>query len=156
MGIIFTLLTFVGILVYFFATKNIIDYSGTVTTIMELTNGSLVKILLIDFYIIFVNAFVEEFFFRGFVYHSLKNEKMAAFASSFLFAVYHTLLLFKMFDPIIGTAALISLFIVGIIFIKLKEKSKNIYPSWVVHMSANLALNISGFIIMLESGLMSI
>lgn len=155
-GVTFALLTFGGILIYFFATKNIINYSGTITTIMDLTGGSIVKILLIDFYIIFVNAFVEEFFFRGFVYRNIKNEKCATFVSAVLFAMYHTLLLFKMFDLIIGTAALISLYIVGIIFIKLNEKSNNIYPSWLVHMSANLALNICGLILMLESGLMNI
>lgn len=155
-SVILALMTIAVVLIYFFTTKNIIDYSGMLDSIKELSNGSLVNLLLIDFHIIFINAFVEEFFFRGFVYHNLKNSKWAISISSLLFAVYHTFMLFGWFEPIIGIASLLALVVVGCIFIKINKKSESIYPSWIIHASANLALNISGLILVLESGLMNV
>lgn len=156
LSVILAMLTVAIVLIYFFATKNIIDYSGMLDSVMELSNGSLVNLLLIDFHIIFINAFVEEFFFRGFVYHNLKNSKWAISISSLLFAAYHTFMLFGWFEPIIGIASLLALVVVGCIFIKINQKSESIYPSWIIHASANLALNICGLILVLQSGVMNV
>lgn len=156
LSVILSLMTIAVVLIYFFATKNIIDYSGMLDSINELSNSSLVNLLLIDFHIIFINAFVEEFFFRGFVYHNLKNSKWAICISSLLFAAYHTFMLFEWFNPMIGIASLLALVIVGCIFIKINEKTETIYPSWIIHASANLALNISGLILVLESGMVTV
>lgn len=155
-SIILALITIAVVLIYFFATKNIINYSGMLDSVMKLSNGSLTNLLLIDFHIIFINAFVEEFFFRGFVYHNLKNSKWAISISSLLFAFYHTFMLFGWFEPIIGIASLLALVVVGCLFIKINKKSESIYPSWIIHVSANLALNIAGLILVLESGLMNV
>ena len=42
---------------------------------------------------------------------------------------------------------LAALFVGGVIFNLLNEKSRCIYPSWLVHLCANLAINTIGFIL---------
>lgn len=155
-SVILALMTVAVVLIYFFATKKLIDYSGMIDSVVELSKGSLINLLIIDFHIIFINAFVEEFFFRGFIYNNLKTIKFASGISSLLFAIYHTFMLFSWFNPFLGVASLIVLFVVGFIFVKLNEKTKNIYPSWIIHMSANLALNICGLILVLQNGVMNV
>lgn len=155
-GSLFGIIVFSVIMIIFFMTKNVIDYSSMIDSILTMSNGSLGNLLLIDFHIIFINAFIEEFFFRGFIYYNLKENKYAILISSLLFALYHLFILTDWFNLIFSTGLLIGLMLVGMIFIKLNEKSKNIYPSWIVHMLANFALNISGLILVLQSNLLSI
>lgn len=144
------------IIINFFLTKNIIDYTDMIDSVVEMSNGSLINLILIDLHIIFINAFIEEFFFRGFIYYNLKENKNAILISSVLFALYHFFMIIDWFNPLISVIILLGLMFVGIIFIKLNEKSKSIYSSCFVHMAANLALNIAGLILVLKSNLMSI
>ena len=51
------------------------------------------------------------------------------------------------FNIIIYFLALFGLFIGGCIFNYLNERYENIYPSWIVHMCANFAINAVGFML---------
>lgn len=155
-AILLGIIVFGVIIINFFLTKNIIDYSGMLDSIVKMSNSSLINLLLIDFHIIFINAFIEEFFFRGFIYYNLKENKYAVLISSVLFALYHSFMIIDWFNPLISIITLVGLVLVGIIFVNLNKKSENIYSSWFVHMAANLALNISGLILVLQHNLMSI
>ena len=101
-------------------------------------------------YISFLNSLLEEFFFRGFLFLSLKKtttRPLAYFLSALAFAVYHIGIMSDWFNVVIFLLALIALFGVGLIFNYFNEESKNIYNSWLVHMFANFALNTIGFMI---------
>ena len=101
-------------------------------------------------YISFINSFLEEFFFRGFAFISLKkltSRKFAYIFSAALFALYHAGMTAGYFHIGIFLATLAGLFVAGIIFNYLNEKSENIYTSWLVHMFANFAINTVGFIL---------
>lgn len=101
-------------------------------------------------YISFINSLLEEFFFRGYAYIILKNETNSKFAcifSTILFAMYHVGMTSGWFGFYIYLLAMLGLFIGGCIFNVLNDHCGNIYPSWLVHMFANFAINTVGFIL---------
>ncbi|MBQ8802882.1 MAG: CPBP family intramembrane metalloprotease [Tyzzerella sp.] len=101
-------------------------------------------------YISFVNSLLEEFFFRGFAFLILKQEVSKKFAyifSSAMFALYHVGMTSGWFNIFIYILAMLGLFLGGCIFNFLNEKCENIYPSWLVHMCANFAINTVGLIL---------
>ena len=51
------------------------------------------------------------------------------------------------FSPILYFLLIISLFIAGLLFNWLNQKKNNIYPSWFVHIFANLGINTIGLIL---------
>lgn len=135
------ILAFIGVHPFF-------DFSSVITTLNQ--NGGIVKenFLFVALYISFINSLIEEFFFRGFAYLTLKkimNQKISMIFSSFMFAIYHIAIISGWFQPILFFLVLISLMIAGIIFNLLDHKSESIYTSWMVHMFANFAINTIGF-----------
>ena len=106
--------------------------------------------IFVTLYISFINSFLEEFFYRGYAFITLKkhiNKKTAYIFSSSIFTIYHIGMLtdFFKFPEII--LMIIGLFIGGCIFNYLNEKTNNIYPSWIVHMFTNFGINTIGFIL---------
>jgi len=76
-----------------------------------------------------VAPFVEELFFRGFVFAGLRQHwgwKKAGLVSSLIFAIFHL-------DPV----ALIPTFLLGYVFASLYEQSKSIWPGVILHFLVN-------------------
>ena len=99
-------------------------------------------------YIVLINSFLEEMFFRGMCHLKLaenSNETFACCFSSLLFSVYHLTMISNIMHPGLTLLCLIGLFFVGLIFIWLNKKTKNIYNSWIVHACANIAINVVGW-----------
>lgn len=134
----------------YFLTRNIIDYSNVTTSLtggMGITADNFIYVAL---YISLMNSFLEEFFFRGFGFITLKkftNRKFAYIFSSVMFAFYHAGMLWGMFGALGLVLIFIGLLAGGCIFSYLNESNDNIYPSWFVHMFANFAINTVGFIL---------
>ena len=106
--------------------------------------------LYVSLYISLMNSFLEEFFFRGYGFITLKKYTSRRFAyifSSVIFAIYHVGMLVDMFNIWTSLLLLVGLIIGGCIFNYLNEANDNIYPSWFVHMFANFAINTIGFIL---------
>ncbi|MGP4109190.1 CPBP family intramembrane glutamic endopeptidase [Virgibacillus sp. L01] len=104
--------------------------------------------LFISIYIIVGNSFLEEIFFRGFIFKNLqqKHRLFAYIYSSFLFAIYHTAIFLTWFNIGLFLLALFGLFSVGLVFNWLNENSSNIYNSWLVHIIADSAIIIIALI----------
>lgn len=95
-------------------------------------------------YIVVINAALEQFFFRGFVFMSLYNMGVKRYAhafSSLLFSFYHIPILFNAIAPGMLILCAAGLIVAGLIFNALTIKCKSISGSLIVHISANLALN---------------
>ena len=104
--------------------------------------------LYVSFYIALVNSLLEEFFFRGYAFLNLKSMTSRRFAylfSAVLFAVYHLGMVSGNGNPLIWGAALILLTAAGLILNALNERSGSILTSWLLHMCANLGINMVGF-----------
>lgn len=134
----------------YFLTKNIIDFSNVTSSLTGGMGITAQNFIYVSLYISLMNSFLEEFFFRGFGFITLKKyatRKVAYIFSSTLFAVYHIGMLAEMFDIGALFLLLVGLIIGGCIFNRLNELNDNIYPSWFVHMFANFAINTVGFIL---------
>ena len=145
-----------GLLVYgvivggYFCTKSFVDFSQVTGTLQEKHGITGENFIFVSLYISLANSFLEEFFFRGFAFLSLKpyiGRKLAYVFSPALFAFYHGGMLAGMFSWRVFLVLLTGLFVGGCIFNYLNEKSESLYPSWVTHMFANFAINTVGFIL---------
>lgn len=131
-------------------TRNVIDFSNVTSSLtgnMGITAGNFIYVAL---YISIMNSFLEEFFFRGFGFITLKkytSRKFAYIFSPVMFAFYHAGMMWGMFSLPVLLLLFAGLFVGGCIFNYLNEANDNIYPSWFVHMFANFAINSVGFIL---------
>lgn len=134
----------------YFVTRGFIDFSGVTSNLTTEMGITAENFLYVAVYISIMNSFLEEFFFRGFGFITLKkfvSIRFAYFFSPVLFAVYHVGMLLGMFHPAVLAILMLGLIIGGLIFNALNDKLGNIYPSWFVHMAANFAINTVGFIL---------
>ncbi len=101
-----------------------------------------------SFYITFGNSFVEEFFFRGVLYlflGSLIAPRIAFWISALFFAGYHVVIFDGWFTPLVLTVSLVGLTLGGVFFNLLNRKSQTIYPGWIAHAGADIAIMIVGY-----------
>ena len=134
----------------YFLTRNAIDFSNVTSSLTEGMGITARNFIFVSLYISLMNSFLEEFFFRGFGFITLKKyttRKVAYVFSSTLFAIYHVGMLVGMFECWALLLLLLGLIIGGCIFNYLNELNDNVYPSWFVHMFANFAINTVGFIL---------
>ena len=130
--------------------KDVFDFSAIT---QELTGNIGVRrdnFIFVSLYISFINSLLEEFFFRGFAFLTLRKIATRRFAylfSAAIFAIYHIALMIGWFSLDVFLIVLVGLFAGGLIFNYLNEKSGTIYPSWFVHMFANFAINTIGFML---------
>lgn len=122
------------------------------TTILEdnFTSGTL-NFLPIAFYIAVINAFLEEFFFRGFAYLTLQKaatEKFATMFSAVAFALYHVFLMAGLFPLWLYLSAIAVLVLAGWILNALDKAGESILPSWLLHGLANTGLNLIALILL--------
>jgi len=130
--------------------KDVFDFSAVTETLTENIGVHRDNFVFVSLYISFVNSLLEEFFFRGFAFLTLKKTSSRKFAyifSAFAFAVYHLAMMIGWFSAEVFVIILLGLFAGGLIFNYLDEKSGTIYPSWLVHMFANFAINTIGFML---------
>lgn len=145
-----------GLVVYFiivggyFLTRNILDFSLVASNLTNSMGITADNFIYVSLYISLMNSFLEEFFFRGYGFITLKKHTNKVFSylySPILFTVYHMGMMIGSFHIPTFILILICLFISGCIFNYLNEKHDNIYPSWFVHMFANFGINTVGFIL---------
>lgn len=141
---------FIIILVAYFITRNFYDYSS-ITQILTANSGiKNQNFVFVAIYISFCNSLLEEFFFRGFAFFTLRkllNRKRSYIISAVFFAIYHVAIMTGWFSPLLFILAIIGLVIGGCIFNFIDEKQENIFSSWMVHIFANFAINTIGFIL---------
>jgi len=141
---------FAVILAAYFCLKDVFDFSAITKSLTGNIGVNGGNFVFVATYIAFVNSLLEEFFFRGFAFLTLKKVTSLKFAyvfSAAAFAIYHIAIMTGWFSIWAFVLVMIGLFAGGLIFNYLNCKSNNIYTSWLVHMFANFAINIIGFIL---------
>jgi len=148
---ILSLLIGVGVYVLIIGGYVILDKYYDLSNVPSLLENNLGinkdNFILVAIYISMINSFLEEFFFRGFAYFSLKNistKKIANIFSALAFSLYHIAIIDGWFQFTLTFFIIVGLFISGIFFNYLNEKNKSIFPSWLVHIFANFAINTIG------------
>ncbi|MBR3040811.1 MAG: CPBP family intramembrane metalloprotease [Lachnospiraceae bacterium] len=144
------LVFFVGIGVLFFLLRNQIDLSSIKESLMTKERLTKKNCLFVFVYIICVNSFLEEAFFRGFLARMIPNKWVGAIISALLFSVYHIGIVGTWFNVFIFALCIIGLALVGLFLQWLSGKFKTIAASWMVHASANVAINVIGALLIFE------
>jgi len=135
----------------YFLVSPFFDFSQIAGALTENVGVTKDNFLYVSLYISFANSFLEEFFFRGFVFSSLKQlsgRKLAYWFSAIAFSLYHAAMMIGWFAPALFLLVMVGLIIGGMIFNWLNEKLDTIYCSWLTHMFANFAINTIGFILL--------
>lgn len=130
--------------------KDIFDFSGITASLTSGIGVNKDNFVYVSVYISFINSLLEEFFFRGFAFLTLKKYigvKSAMTISAVAFAVYHIAMMTSMFSPWVFAVSFVGLLAGGVIFNLLNLKSDNLYTSWFVHAFANFGINTVGFIL---------
>lgn len=99
-------------------------------------------------YILFGNSLLEEFFFRGQLPNLFAKSRLRLFLPSFFFAIYHIAIFLPWFSPALLVLAVTGLWVGGIIFQLANERSQTIFPSWTIHMFADIGVLLVGIYIM--------
>lgn len=146
----------VGVCVYalivggYFALRGIFDFSAVTASLAGGEGVTRDNFPLVAVYISFVNSFCEELMFRGFAFGVLcdRFSRRAAYAfSSVAFALYHVAIMSGWFSPLMFSLLLVGLFLGGVIFDIFDDKCGTLYPSWMIHIAANLGINTVGLIL---------
>jgi len=149
-ALILSVSVYVLILGAYLFVKGIFDFSAITDALTKNIGVTGENFIFVSLYISFVNSLLEEFFFRGFAFLTLKRitgRKFAYLFSAAVFAVYHIAMMIGWFKLDVFLIVMTGLFVGGLIFNYLNEKSSTLYPSWLVHMFANFAINTIGFML---------
>lgn len=149
-ALVLGIIIYVIILGAYFAFRNVFDFSGLTSSLGKTTGVNKDNFLWVSIYISFINSLLEEFFFRGFAFITLKkivSKNFAYIFSSAFFALYHIAMMIGWFGVPVILISLAGLFAGGMIFNKFDDKRDNIILSWLVHMFANFSINTIGFIL---------
>ena len=142
---------YVVILGGYFLVSPFFDFSQIAGALTDNAGVTKDNFLYVSLYISFANSFLEEFFFRGFVFTNLKQHsgrKLAYIFSGTAFSLYHVTMMIGWFSPVLFLLVMVGLVIGGMIFNWLNEKLDTIYGSWLTHMFANFAINTIGFMLL--------
>ena len=130
---------------------HIFDFSmvtGALETDLGVHAGNFVFVAL---YISFVNSLLEEFFFRGFGFLSLRqylSERWASWISAAAFALYHVAMLLGWFRWDLLALLIAGLLVAGWLLNWCDRKAETLWFSWFLHMFANFAINTVGFLLL--------
>jgi len=144
------IIIYISIVAGYFLIRGVIDFSKVTTNLVGSMGITKENYLYVTLYISFLNSFLEEFFFRGLGFITLKKytgRKFAYIYTSIFFAIYHAGMMIGSFDLITYILMILGLFMGGCVFSYVNEKSNNIYHSWFVHMFTNFGINTVGFIL---------
>ena len=144
-----------GVLMYgfiigaYFLLGKYFDLSGITSSLDEISVTKQ-NFIFVALYIAVCNSFLEEFIFRGFGFIGLSEKlgaKWACIFSAICFALYHITMMIGWYSIWLTALIIFALFVGGVILNVLDSKCKTVYPAWIVHIFANLAINTIGMIL---------
>jgi membrane protease YdiL (CAAX protease family) len=147
-GFIVSIIAFSAVIIGFLVIRNYLDYQVMIDEFKNKYELTGIKFFIASIYLVVFNAFLEEYFFRGFVFFNLNNRKFAYVFSSLAFSIYHISNFKNWFtNDLLIIIPLVGLFLSGVLFNYLDSKSKDIYNSYIPHFTADLAIVIIGYFI---------
>jgi uncharacterized protein len=146
-GIILGLLMFVVILAaYWFLLRHWINVTHVRNTLQNINNVNQFTFLMGSVYITFINALIEEYFWRWFVFSRCEEivpGRPAVLLSAFFFTIHHTIGLAVFTDwrtTILGT---LGVFVAGVIWSECYRRYRSVWGNYISHAIADMALHIA-------------
>lgn len=149
--LVLALAVFFLILLGYALINNLIDLDNIKDNLLKKEKITKETFPYVALYISFINSFLEELFFRGFLFGNMKSlgkRKLGYLISPLLFALYHIAIIDSWFNLPIFILVTIGLFAVGVFFNYLYEQSNSYIGPWMVHILANFGINTIGFIML--------
>ena len=126
------------------------DFTKVVDALQSNVGVTKNNFIFVSIYISFINSLLEESFFRQFAYVCLRqytSKRYASLFSAIVFALYHVAIMTGWFSLPLLILLIVSLVVAGLLFNYLVDKTNTILSSWFVHMFANFAINVIGFML---------
>lgn len=136
-------LIMISIVGVYFVLKNFVNEEQILNDIIIKYKVSKSQVIGYGLYISIVNAFLEELFFRGFIFLNLKQlgyKKTAYIFSSLGFSVYHLASILHWFSIPVLMFLLTGLFVGGLIFAYLDDEKESFMNSYIIHMFADFGV----------------
>lgn len=145
-GVWFGFVSMVVIGLTYWLLRESIDWEA-IQLSMESRHINEMTFLLVFAYIMFGNSLTEEYFFRGVVFHTLReNSRWSAYlVSAGMFSLYHITIFGTWFSGWILGLALFGLCLWSVFFSWLYEKTGGIWGAWIFHIFADLAILVIGY-----------
>jgi membrane protease YdiL (CAAX protease family) len=89
------------------------------------------------------NSLMEEYVYRRFVFSQserLFSTKGAILASAVVFTLHHIIAVSQYLDPLLAGLASVGVFIGGVIWARLYARYRSIWPGWISHVLADVAV----------------
>ena len=140
--------TYAFILFAYWLLRSFIDFQSVTDSLTGKENITAESFLFVALYISFINSLLEELFFRAFggILLAKATRPILAYGfSAVVFALYHIAIMGSWFSIGLVILLVIALAGSGLLFSALDHKTGTIYPSWILHMAANFAINTIGF-----------
>jgi membrane protease YdiL (CAAX protease family) len=138
-GFIAGLLFFTIVMGAYFIVGNQIDFDMIAQELQTKLKVTPLNFIFIGLYITFGNSFLEEFFFRGFIFMNLYDLRSKKIAYMYHIAIFKT-----WFTIPITLLALFGLVSVGFLFNWMDTKSRNFINSWIAHIFSDIAVILIG------------
>ncbi len=144
--ILLSIFVFLVIMVAFLILNSFINFDTIQNDFKTRMQISTSQFMWASIYTIFINALIEEIFFRGFIFMNLlkENRLLAYLISAGLFAVYHMAIFKTWFSLPIFLLIMFGLFVGGLIFCYFVKKTNSFLASYMIHVSADLAIVLIG------------
>lgn len=142
-----SVINYLFIIGVYLAIGHLFDLTGVTVTLEETMAINRDNFIFVALYIPIVNAFIEEFFFRGILFLTLMQYVKTSYAyiiSAGIFSIYHVAIMTNWFSVPLFILLVFSLFVAGILFNWINDKTGSIYGSYFVHAASNLAINTIG------------
>lgn len=147
LGLLFGAVSFLIVIGAFMILRNYIDLNSIALELQSKSKITPANFIFVGLYITLGNSFLEEFFFRGYIFlnlYELGCKKAAYVFSAVLFGLYHIAIFKTWFNIELILLALSGLIGVAVIFNWLNTKSNNFINSWIVHILADAAIILIG------------
>jgi membrane protease YdiL (CAAX protease family) len=128
--------------VYYFLGDLLLDKAMVAEKIGDQFSVTASTVFLIAPVTIFLNSFLEEFFYRGFAFGLLvkKHRWLGYLLPATVFTVQHILFIYHWVTPLPFGMAVVALFVLALVLEKLYEKADSIVAPWLVHAFGDLAM----------------
>ncbi|MCD4749470.1 MAG: CPBP family intramembrane metalloprotease [Thermoanaerobaculales bacterium] len=138
---------------YFMLALGQIDPAALRSEVAEMGIASPQLYILGAAYWIFVNSVAEEYVFRWFVLgkcEELFGSSVAIVISAAVFTIHHVVAVATYLDPVFTALASAGVFIAGITWAWMYTRYRSIWPGWVAHALADLAVFACGWHLLFE------
>jgi hypothetical protein len=99
----------------------------------------------------FANSLVEEYVYRWFVLtrcERLVTGRVAILAAAAIFTVHHVIALSRYLEPGLVVLASTGVFLAGVVWGALYRRTRSIWPSWISHVLADVAVFAVGWLLL--------